>query len=204
MTMKGQLDMAYLREVLAHAIKQKGLSPRNASLRAGLGETAIRDILLEKTADVRMATMARLADVLEVPMACFFERNWVAVIGEVGPTGMARGFSKSRVYRVNVPQVAETPLLAYRIATGELAPRFEEGDLVLVARDPEPPTDQHDQLFCIAHLRDGSVVLCRVAVDAAGGATPSGTAPSEAASRRIDRVAPILSIIPAAGIRVSE
>ncbi|WP_347269943.1 LexA family protein [Rhizorhabdus histidinilytica] len=56
-----------IRERLTHWMEVRGLSQKHLALKAGLGETAVRDILKRpETTDVRLGTLEKLADALDI------------------------------------------------------------------------------------------------------------------------------------------
>ena len=54
---------------LKKAIEQKGTNPKKLSLDAGLGETAVRDILKERSASPKLETAAKIAKALNTPLS---------------------------------------------------------------------------------------------------------------------------------------
>lgn len=59
--------MAQLRLSLEDAMARAGIKARPLSTKAGLGETAVRDILSGRTKDIKINTVESLADALGVP-----------------------------------------------------------------------------------------------------------------------------------------
>lgn len=66
--MSDSIDMTLIRAALSKAMKIKKIAPKRLSIDAGLGETAVRDIMKEDSQDVRVGTLVRLASVLDVQL----------------------------------------------------------------------------------------------------------------------------------------
>ena len=63
--MSGVFDIGVVRERIAARMKQLGTSQYRVAVDAGLGQTAVRDIVKGKTNDISGSTLVKLADVLE-------------------------------------------------------------------------------------------------------------------------------------------
>lgn len=66
--MTAVVDMESIRAALRVAIERKSIPPTTLSLRVGNNKTLVKD-LLEKTNDVRLSTLTKLAGELDVPVS---------------------------------------------------------------------------------------------------------------------------------------
>ncbi|NOW44081.1 transcriptional regulator with XRE-family HTH domain [Novosphingobium sp. SG751A] len=61
-------DIERFRTRLTYLMEMHGLAPKSLSIRAGLGETAVRDIFAPKRKDVHIGTAVKLADYFGVTL----------------------------------------------------------------------------------------------------------------------------------------
>lgn len=154
-------------------LEQLGLSPRAASLQAGLSEDAIRN--LERGVKTRPGqgastrTIAALAPVLKTTAAWLMSggdagagatSRTVAVVGLVGAGSVATLYSEGQgpFDEVEAPYDATPNTVALSIEGVSLGPAFDKG-LVFYddVRSPVTP-DLHGRL-CVVGLEDGRVLV---------------------------------------------
>jgi SOS-response transcriptional repressor LexA len=90
MAMNRKFDISILREQLERKMAQKGVKPTTLSLQVGKSPTLVKD-LLEKTNDVKLSTISKLAEALNCDMSelVFPEDQLVPV--QLGPTLYVKG-----------------------------------------------------------------------------------------------------------------
>jgi transcriptional regulator with XRE-family HTH domain len=83
--MAEMLNITEIRARLRAAMQNKKIAAKRLSKLAGLGETAVRDIM-ETVDDPRVGTLIKLADALEMPVSSLFGGQ-VPVLGKIGAGG---------------------------------------------------------------------------------------------------------------------
>jgi transcriptional regulator with XRE-family HTH domain len=79
------IDINAIRAALRREMERRGIKAKRLAKAAGLGETAVRDIL-EKVDDPRIGTLIKIADALDIPASSLFGSQ-VPVLGKIGAGG---------------------------------------------------------------------------------------------------------------------
>jgi transcriptional regulator with XRE-family HTH domain len=82
---KEVIDINAIRTALRREMERRGIKAKRLAKAAGLGETAVRDIL-EKVDDPRVGTLIKIADALDIPASSLFGSQ-VPVLGKIGAGG---------------------------------------------------------------------------------------------------------------------
>jgi hypothetical protein len=157
---------------LNRLMREAGYNPRSLALAASLGPTAVRDILEERVASPRYATLQALAGVLGVavdilggaevqakapePPPASVERDLPVFSGAQGGSGGAMVMSSDPIQRVGRPD----PLLTVRSGYGvyvvgeSMIPAYEQGDIALV--HPSLPPRRGSDVILIRRELDGT------------------------------------------------
>lgn len=202
--MASNFSMRKVREAVTQALAERGLRPRTLARLAGLGETAIRDILKEMTDDVRLGTLSKIAEVVEMPLVAFAGLRAVPLLGTVGDG--ARISSSVTQGHALAPAVYTScsDLVAYRVASRSLEPKLSTGDILYVASRalrPQEPVDP--ELLYVAELENGDLLVRRVLSRPEPGTSvlslPAGQRKQDAV---VTSLRPILMICPNAAQRL--
>jgi repressor LexA len=192
--------MPKVRETVTRALAERGLRPRTLARLAGLGETAIRDILKEMTDDVRLGTLSKIAEVVDVPLIAFVGLPCVPVLGFVGDG--ARILAPVMQGHELVPAIytPASDLVAYHVATQSLEPKLSSGDILYVPAKPLRPDEPFDpDLFYVVELASGDMLVRNVLSRIAGNklllSLPAGRLKREA---EVASLRPVLMICPRA------
>ena len=84
--MENGLDFETIRENLRRAMARKDKKPTTLSLAVGSNRTLVKD-LLEKSQDVQIGTLTKLASALEVPLSDLLAAPRVPIVGYIGAGG---------------------------------------------------------------------------------------------------------------------
>jgi hypothetical protein len=142
------LDQQTFTGRLERAMRDAGYNPRSLSLTAGLGMTAVRDILDGRIASPRYATIEALAKVLGVsvaflaagdgagePAAAGAETKDFPIYGAAqGGSSGAMALSSDPIQQIMRPDPLLTVKSSYGVfVVGEsMSPAYEQGDIALV------------------------------------------------------------------------
>ena len=86
-----------IRDALRRAMERKGIRPTTLSLKVGSNRTLVKD-LLEKTSDINVSTLNKLAGALDVPLMELLSAPRVPVVGYIGAG--AKSFSRNSRARI--------------------------------------------------------------------------------------------------------
>lgn len=151
------IDINAIRAALKREMVKKGIKAKRLSKVAGLGETAVRD-LMEKVDDPKVGTLIKLADALEIPASSLFG-NQVPVLGNVGAGGSVLFEETDEPEMVDRPPGAVGRLMALKVTGESMMPVYKDGDVVYVARDHEGVLPEYLGEECVVHTVEGGTYL---------------------------------------------
>jgi len=198
--MASNFSMRKVREAVTKALAERGLRPRTLARMAGLGETAIRDILKEMTDDVRLGTLSKIAEVVEMPLVAFTGLRGVPILGTVGDGARIRAPVTQAPELAPAIYTSVADLIAYHVATRSLEPKLSPGDILYVPARPSGPQEPVDpDLLYVVELENGDLLVRRILSRAETGKSslslPAGRRKQEAT---IVSLRPVLMICPKA------
>lgn len=155
--MADPVDITQIRAVLAREMKLKRIAPKRLSKVAGLGETAVRD-LMNTVDDPRVGTLIKIADALEIPASSLFGTQ-VPVLGKIGAGGCVLFEQVDEPELVDRPPGASGRLMALRVAGDSMLPVYRDGDIIYVNRDHEGVLPDYIGEECAVHTVDGGTFL---------------------------------------------
>lgn len=112
-TMSSEFDIEVLRRNLSDLLERKDIKPTTLSLRVGRSPTLVKD-LLEKTSDVKLSTIFRIADELGVPLEALLTTTTEIVPAPMGPPLYVKGEVAAGVWR----NALEAPRDEWKAFTG--------------------------------------------------------------------------------------
>lgn len=153
------LDMAVLRERLKKRIAEMNTNQRRVALNAGLGQTAVRDILKMDLQDVKASTLIKIADVLETTVDELTGTDPVFLAGKIGAGGSILFEEYDEPQEVPRPPLARGRLLALQVEGDSMFPRYDAGDVIYVRRDHNGILPEYIGYHCAVHTSDGGTFL---------------------------------------------
>lgn len=157
------IDINVIREALRRAMAAKGVKAKRLSKQAGLGETAVRD-LMDKVDDPKVGTLIKLADALEIPASSLFG-NQVPILGKVGAGGSVLfNEEDDEPELVDRPPGAVGRLMALVVTGDSMLPVYRDGDIVYVGRDHDGVLPEYIGEECVVHTVEGGTFLKTLAV----------------------------------------
>jgi repressor LexA len=161
--MANKLDIQAIREAIMAEMERKGFSRRKLSLQAGIGQTAIRD-LLERTENPGIGTLHKVADALDMPFEAISGVEAVPLLGEIGAGGAIAFFNEDQQFELMPrPPLTPGPLMALRVSGESMLPKYEPGDIVYVRRDHDGVLPEYLGSYCAINLTDGGTYLKKLA-----------------------------------------
>lgn len=151
------IDINAIRAALKRQMEVKGIKAKRLSKVAGLGETAVRD-LMDTVEDPRVSTLIKLADALEVPASSLFGTQ-VPVLGRIGAGGSILFEESDEPELVDRPPGASGRLMALRVTGDSMMPVYRDGDIIYVNRDHEGVLPDYLGEECAVHTIDGGTFL---------------------------------------------
>jgi hypothetical protein len=198
--MASNFSMRKVRAAVTNVLAERGLRPRTLARLAGLGETAIRDILKEMTDDVRLGTLSKIAEVVEMPLVAFAGLRSVPILGIVGENARIRTPVTTDPEVAPAIYTSTSDLAAYHVATRSLEPKLSAGDILYVSTKALGARDAVDpELLYVVGLDNGDLLVRRVLSRAETGAAllalPDGGHGQDA---MVASLRPVLMICPKA------
>jgi len=157
------VNMTIVRERLRRSMKKAGVGSRPLSEMAGLGQTAVRDLLEGKSDNPRIGTLSSLANALAVPLDFLLGKDEVPVVGKIGAGGTIAfldDFSKGEGHAF-VPQPPDTvgEMIGLEIEGDSMLPKFDPGEVVYISREHEGVLPDYLGQYCAVRLGTGEVLL---------------------------------------------
>lgn len=152
-------DMAAVRAAIERQLRRQKLKKGTVSRRAGLGPTALRDILVYETQDIKASTLIRIADVLDVSVDEISGKEPVYLAGKIGAGGCILFEEFDEPQEVPRPPGATGMLVALEVDGDSMMPRYDSGDIIYIRRDHEGVLPEYIGYHCAVHLADGGTFL---------------------------------------------
>ena len=151
--------MESIRAELQRAMEARGIRAKPLSIAAGLGPTAVRDILRPGSTDVKLGTLRKLADVLDWPVNNFMGRGVIRIEGKIGAGGQVLFDEFDEKPAVPRPPGAAGKLMALEVQGDSMMPVYRNGDVVYVERDHDGVLPEYLGEECAIHTADGGTWL---------------------------------------------
>lgn len=157
--MAKDFDIASVRASITRLMDRDGIKRKPLAQKAGLGETAIRDIFNPERSDVRVGTLLKLADFFGVTLDEVAGRERVPILGKIGAGGSVLWEEDDQPETEARPPLAEGRLMALEVVGDSMYPKYESGDVIYVRRDHEGVLPQYLGEYCAIHTADGGTWL---------------------------------------------
>lgn len=159
-------EITLIRKQIEDAMVKKGFSRRSLSAKAGLSESAIRD-LLTRVDNPGIGTLRKVAEALEMPTDQLTGAGLeVPILGNIGAGGSILYYVdpddelNGRDLRyVPRPPLAQGRLMALEVVGSSMLPKYEEGDIIYVRRDHDGILLSYLNKYCAVRTGDGGTYL---------------------------------------------
>lgn len=153
------VDINAIRANLAREMKAKGFAAKRLSKVAGLGETAVRDIMNSDSPEgPRAGTLLKLAEALDVSAASLLSGE-MTIEGKVGAGGSILFEEDAEKEMVQRPPLATGRLMALKVTGDSMYPVYRDGDVVFVSRDIDGVSEEDIGEECAVHTYEGGTFL---------------------------------------------
>lgn len=146
-----------IKAALRRAMERRGIGAKPLSTEAGLGETAVRDLLLAK--DIKVGTLQRLANVLEVGVDDLIGAQSVPLTGRIGAGGTIIFEELGTDHLMPKPPGFSGPLEALEVIGDSMWPKYNSGDIVYISKSLDGVLPKYIGEFCAVRLDTGETYL---------------------------------------------
>ncbi len=157
MTQLTELDR--VRAILRRVMEREGIKAKPLSIKAGLGETAVRDIFERDGTDVRIGTLRKLAAALDTTIDEFIGSEPVPLVGKIGAGGHVIYTDDSADGTVPRPPGIGGELEAMVVEGDSMLPRYSSGDVVYIQRSHDGVLPMYVGEYCAVRLRTGETYV---------------------------------------------
>jgi transcriptional regulator with XRE-family HTH domain len=159
-------QITLIRKQIEDAMVKKGFSRRSLSAKAGLSESAIRD-LLTRVDNPGIGTLRKVAEALEMPADQLTGVGLeVPVLGNIGAGGQILYYADpddeldvANFRHVPRPPLAQGRLMALEVVGSSMLPKYEEGDVIYIRRDHDGILPTYLNKYCAVRTADGGTFL---------------------------------------------
>ncbi len=155
-------ELERVKAQLKRLMDLKGIKAKTLSRNAGLGETAVRDILERENADMRVATLHALAGALNVTLDDIVGAPPVMVVGRIGAGGNVM-FVEGELGEAPRPPGVSFKVEALEVDGTSMLPRYSSGDIVYIAREHDGAKQEDIGDFCAVRLKSGETYVKQLA-----------------------------------------
>lgn len=167
--MGDSIDMAAVKRNLRRLMARAQIGAKPLAKRANIGETAVRDILEDRSANPRIGTLQSIATALEVSLSEILTDAGVAVVGKIGAGGSIVFDEVADMGTVPRPPDVEGELVGLEVEGDSMLPKFDPGDVVYISRHYEGVLSDYIGAYCACRLVTGETYLKKLARGSAPG-----------------------------------
>jgi Predicted transcriptional regulator len=206
--MSNVLDIEAIRDSLKRMMEKRGIKPTTLSLKVGSSKTLVKD-LLEKTDDVKIGTLVKLASALDVDVDELLAKPRVAIAGYIGAGGHVifedYGETLEPDHTVMRPPGISGTLIALVVRGHSMLPKYRDGDIIYIQRTHDGLLPEYIGDDCAVRLRSGETFIKQLAHGSKPGlyTLRSLNAP-DMDDLELEWATPILFIMPARARKMME
>ena len=155
-------ELERVRSAIRRAMARKDIKAKPLSKAAGLGETAVRDILESRSADPRLGTLRALAASLDTSVEELIGSEAIVVSGRIGAGGSVL-YEETSDETVPRPAGLGGKLEALEVIGDSMLPRYSSGEIVYISRDHDGARDEYFGEFCAVRVTSGETYIKQLA-----------------------------------------
>lgn len=152
------IDIESIRDAIRRIMEGKKMKPTSVSLKIGRNRTLVKD-LLEKTNDVQISTLVKLAGVLDVPLSALLSGPRVPVAGYIGAGGEVIFDEVASEDSVIRPPGVSGKLVALVVRGSSMLPKYNDGDIIYIKRDHSSVLFEDIGDDCAVRLASGETYI---------------------------------------------
>lgn len=156
-----EFDINVFRKRLDALMGERKIARKPLAKKAGLGETAIRDIYDPKRQDVRVGTLVKLAEYFEMSVDDLIDEPDIRLAGRIGAGGevLFEAVDDPEAPVVPRPPGASGTMMALLVVGASMLPKYEDGDIVYVRRGNQGIPKKAIGEYCAIRTVDGGTYL---------------------------------------------
>ncbi len=161
--MHDALNMETVRGNLRRAMRQAGIGAKPLAKKAGVGETAVRDIIEGHSLNPKITTLSQIAEALGMALSEILTEAGVAVVGKIGAGGSIAFDEAAPLGTVPRPPDVSGELVGLEIVGDSMLPKFDPGDVVYISRNHDGVLADYIGCYCACRLVTGETYLKQLA-----------------------------------------
>lgn len=166
--MQKDYEVARVKAEIRRLMDRKGIKAKPLAKKAGLGETAVRDIFEREEADMRVGTLHKIAGALDVTVDDILGATAVAITGRVGAGGNVV-YAEAPLGHAPRPPGVSASLEALEVDGSSMLPRYSSGDIVYISREYDGVQEEDVGDFCAVRLLTGETYIKQLTYGSAPG-----------------------------------
>lgn len=155
-------EVARVKAEIRRLMAAKGIKAKPLALKAGLGETAVRDIFERESSDMKVGTLHKLAGALSVTIDDILGAGAVDVVGRVGAGGTII-YSEAPLGTAPRPPGLSGSVEALEVDGNSMLPRYSPGDVVYISRAHDGVVAEDIGEYCAIRLKTGETYIKQLA-----------------------------------------
>lgn len=156
--MSDSVDIGTVRTALREIMDRKGVKPTTLSLKVGRNKSLVKD-LFERTNDISVSTLAKLAGALDVTVVDLLAAPGVPLVGYIGAGGVVIYEDMGNDEVVVRPPNVSIKLVALAVRGDSMLPKYQNGDIIYIARDHDGVLPQYLGQDCAVRLTSGETYI---------------------------------------------
>lgn len=152
------VDINVIRSNLLRAMESKKAKATSLSLAVGSNRTLVRD-LLERSKDVQIGTLTKLATALDVPVSDLLAAPRVPIAGYIGAGGTIVFEDLGHDETVLRPPGISGSLVALAVRGSSMLPKYKDGDIIYIQRTHDGVLPDYIGEDCAVRLASGETYI---------------------------------------------
>ena len=152
------VDINTVRAALREIMERKGIKPTTLSQRVGTNKSLVKD-LLEKTNDISVSTLTKLAGALDVSIMELLTSPRIPIVGYIGAGGAVIYEDLGGDEMVVRPPNVSMKLVALVVRGDSMLPKYQDGDIIYIGRDHDGVLPEYLGRDCAVRLTTGETYI---------------------------------------------
>lgn len=157
-SMPNDIDIESVRDSLRKVMARTDVKPTSLSLQVGRNRTLVKD-LLEKTSDIQLSTLTKLAGALDVPLSVLLSAPGVTIQGYIGAGGEVIFEESADGETVLRPPGISGELAALVVRGSSMLPKYKDGDIIYIQRQHDGVLPDYIGEDCAVRLATGETYI---------------------------------------------
>ncbi len=199
--MREDYEVERVKAELRRLMALKDIKAKPLAKKAGLGETAVRDILEREGGDMRVGTLHALAGALDTTVDQILGARAIGVVGRIGAGGSVI-YAEHDLGDVPRPPGVTFAVEALEVEGSSMLPRYSSGDVVYIAREHDGVEEEDIGEICAIRLVSGETYIKQLTHGSRPGFfTLRSTNAEDIIDVEIEWATPIIFVLPRAARR---